>query len=76
MAVHALVAVPAASMVASLGGHVAALLVTTLASAVRAQEPEPHVAEPGLPVVQVERSPSADGAVAGHYPASSALGRS
>ena len=68
VAVHAPVAVPAASMVASLWGHVAALLVTTRASAVMAQEPEAHVAEPGLPVVQVEWSPSADGAVAGHYP--------
>jgi len=33
------------------------------------QEPEPSVAEPVLPVVElVERSPSADGAVAKRYP--------
>jgi len=69
VAVLALVAEPAALTVASLGAHVEALTVTTVASAVRAQEPEPGVAEPVLPVVvQVERSPSADGAVAKHNP--------
>jgi len=68
VAVHAPVAVPAAPTVASLGAHVEALTVTTVASAVMAQEPEPTVAEPVLPVVvQVERSPSADGAVAKRY---------
>jgi len=60
--VHAPVAVPAAPTVVSLGAHVEALTVTTVASAVVAQEPEPDVAEPVLlVVVQVERSPSADG---------------
>jgi len=69
LAVHAPVAVPAALRVASLGAHVEALMVTTVASAVMAQEPEPDVAELVLPVVvQVERSPSADGAVAGRHP--------
>ena len=69
VAVHAPVAVPAAPMVASLGAHVEALTVTTVASAFVAQEPEPDVAEPELPVVvQVERSPSADGTVARHNP--------
>jgi len=64
VAVLAPVAEPAAHTVASLGAHVEALTVTTVASAVMAQEPEPGVAEPVLPVVvQVERSPSADGAV-------------
>jgi len=64
VAVHAPVAVPAAPTVASLGAHVEALTVTTVASAVMAQEPEPSVTEPVLPVeLQVERSPSADGAV-------------
>jgi len=63
------VAEPAALMVVSLGAHVEALTVTTVASTVMAQEPEPGVAEPVLPVVvQVERSPSADGAVAGRHP--------
>jgi len=61
VAVHAPVAVPAAPTVVSLGAHVEASLVTTVASAVMAQEPEPDVAEPELPVVQVERSPLADG---------------
>jgi len=42
--------------------------VTTVASAVMAQEPESDVAEPELPVVQVERSPWADGAVAIRHP--------
>jgi len=43
--------------------------VTTVASAVMAQEPEPGVAEPVLPVVvQVERSPSANGTVAKRNP--------
>jgi len=64
VAVHAPVALPAAPTVVSLGVHVEALLVTTVASAVMAQEPKPDVAEPELPVVQVEWSPSADGAVA------------
>jgi len=65
VAEHVPVAVPAALTVASLGAHVEALTVTTVASAVMAQEPEPGVAEPGLPVVvQVEQSLSADGAVA------------
>jgi len=69
VAVHARVAVPAAPTVASLGAHVEALTVTTVASAVMAQEPEPGVAEPVLPVVvQVERWPSADGAVAERRP--------
>ena len=59
------VAEPAALTVASLGAHVEALTVTTVASAVMAQEPGPGVAEPVLPVVvQVEQSPSADGTVA------------
>jgi len=67
--VHAPVAVPGALAVASLGAHVEVLTVTTVASAVMAQEPEPDVAEPGLPVVeQVERSPSADGTVARRHP--------
>jgi len=69
VAVHAPVAVPAAPTVASLGAHVEALTVTTVASAVMAQEPEPGVAEPVLPVVvQVEWSPAADGAVAKRCP--------
>jgi len=69
VAVHAPVAVPAAPTVASLGAHVEGLTVTTVASAVMAQEPEPDVAEPVLPVVvQVQRSPSADGAVAKRHP--------
>jgi len=69
VAVRALVAVPAAPTVASLEAHVEALTVTTEASAVMAQEPEPGVAEPVLPVVvQVERSQSADGAVAERCP--------
>jgi len=43
--------------------------VTTVASAVMAQEPGPGVAEPVIPVVvQVERSPSADGTVAERRP--------
>ena len=67
--VLALVAEPAALTVASLGAHVEALTVTTVASAVVAQKPEPDVAEPVLPVVvQVERSPSADGTVAVRHP--------
>ena len=67
--VHAPVAVPAALMVASHGAHVEALTVTTVASAVMAREPEPDVAEPVLlVVVQVERSPSADGPVAKRHP--------
>ena len=62
-------AVPAAPTVASLGAHVEALTVTTVASAVMAQEPEPNVAEPVLPVVvQVKWSPSADGTVAKRCP--------
>ena len=69
VAVLAPVAEPAALTVASLGVHVEALTVSTVASAVMAQQPEPGVAEPGLPVVvQVERSPSADGAVAKRHP--------
>ena len=69
VAVLAPVAEPAAPTVASLGAHVEALTVTTVAFAVMAQEPEPGVAEPVLPVVvQVERSPSADGAVAKRCP--------
>jgi len=69
VAVLAPVAEPAALTVASLGAHVEALTVTTVASAVMAQEPGPGVAEPVLPVVvQVERSPSADGAVAKRHP--------
>jgi len=65
VAVLAPVAEPAAHTVASLGAYVEALTVTTVASAVMAQEPEPDVAEPVLPVVvQVERSLSADGTVA------------
>jgi len=69
VAVLAPVAEPAAPTVASLGAHVEALTVTTVASAVMVQEPEPDVAEPELPVVvQVERSPSADGTVAKRNP--------
>ena len=71
VAVHAPVpvAVPAALTVVSLGAHVEALTVATVASAIMAQEPEPDVAEPELPVVvQVERSPSADGAVTRRNP--------
>ena len=65
VAVLAPVAELAALTVASLGAQVEALTVTTVASAVMGQEPEPDVAEPVLPVVvQVERSPSADEAVA------------
>ena len=45
-----------------------ASLVTTGASAVVVQEPEPDMAEPELPVVEVERSLSADGAVARSHP--------
>jgi len=70
-AVLAPVAKPAALAVGSLGAHVEALMVTTVASAVVAQEPEPEVAEPGsrLPVVvQVERSPSVGGAVVRRNP--------
>jgi len=55
-------------MVASFVAPVEELLGTTVASAVMAQEPEPDVAEPELPVVQVERSPSADRAVAKRHP--------
>jgi len=69
VAVLAPVAEPAALTVASLGAHVEALTVTTVASAVMVQEPGPDVAEPVLPVVvQVERLPSADGPVAGRHP--------
>jgi len=69
VAVLAPVAMPAAPTVASLGARVEALTVTTVASAVMAQEPEPRVAEPVLAVVvQVERSPSADGAVTKRHP--------
>jgi len=69
VAVFAPVAEPAAPTVASLGAHVEALTVTTVASAFVAQEPEPSMAEPELPVVvQVEWSPSADGAVAKRNP--------
>jgi len=65
VAVHAPVAVPAAPTVASLRAHVEALTVTTVASAIMAQQPEHGVAEPVLLVVdQVERSPLADGTVA------------
>jgi len=75
-AVLAPVAEPAVLAVASLRAHVEALTVTTVASAVVAQEPEPEVAEPEvaepgsrLPVVvQVEWSPSVGGAVARHNP--------
>ena len=43
--------------------------MTTVASAVMAQEPEPNVAEPVLPVVvQVEWSPSPEGTVAKRCP--------
>ena len=63
------VAESAALTVGSLGAHVEALTVTTVASALMAQEPEPGVAEPGLPVVvQVEWSLSADGTVAKRRP--------
>jgi len=69
VAVFTPVAEPAAPTVGSLGAHVEALTVTTVASAVVVQEPEPGVAEPVLPVVvQVERSPSADGTVAKRHP--------
>jgi len=69
VAVLAPVAEPAAPTVASLGARVEAFTVTKVASAVMAQEPEPDVAEPELPVVvQVERSPSADGPVAKRNP--------
>jgi len=67
VAVRAPVAVPAAPTVASFVAHVEKSLVTTVASPFGAQEPEPDVAEPQLPVVQVEQSPSADGAVARHH---------
>jgi len=63
VAVHAPVAVPIASTVASLGALVETSLVTTVGFPFRVQEPEPDVAEPKLPVVQVERSPSVDWAV-------------
>jgi len=67
------VAEPGALTVVSLGAHVEALTVTTVASAVMVQGPEPGVAEPVLRVeVQVGRLPSADGVVAerrpGHVP--------
>jgi len=69
VAVLAPVAEAAVLTLASLEVHVEALMVTTVASAVMAQEPDPGVAEPVLPVVvQVERSPSANGAVAKHHP--------
>jgi len=68
VALHTPVAVPGALTVVSLGAHVEGSLVTAVASAVMAQEAEPDVAEPELPVVQVERSPSADGAVARRHP--------
>jgi len=69
VAMLAPVAEPAALTVGSLGAHLEALKVTTVASAVMAQKPEPGVAEPVLPVVvQVERSPSADGVVAKRNP--------
>jgi len=68
VAVHARVAVPAGLTVASLGALVEASLGTTVASAFIVQQPEPDLVEPELPVVQVERSPSADGAVAKRHP--------
>ena len=69
VAVHAQLAVPAALTVASLGAHVETLMVTTVASAVMAEEPESGVAEPELLVVVLgERSPSADGAVTRRHP--------
>jgi len=69
VAVHAPVAVPAAPTVAPLGAHVEVLTVTTVAYAVMAQELEPGVAEPVLPVVvQVDLSSSAGGTVAERRP--------
>ena len=56
VAVHTPVAVPAALRVVSFVAPVEASLVTTVASPFRAQEAEPDVAEPELPVVRVERS--------------------
>ena len=44
------------------------VVVTSVASPFGGQKPEPEVAEPGLPVVEVAQSPSACGAVAGHHP--------
>jgi len=64
VAVHALVAVPGVSTVASFVAHEEAFLVNTMTSPFGAQKPEPVVAEPKLPVVvQVEQSPSADRAI-------------
>ena len=63
VAVHAPVAVPAALTVVYFMVHEEALLVTTVASTFGVQEPEPE-----LPVVEVERSPSADGAVTRRHP--------
>jgi len=69
VAVHAPVAVPAASTMLSFVAHEKAFLVTTVASIFGAQEPEPIVAKQELlVVVEVQRSPSADGVVAKHNP--------
>ena len=71
MAVHAPVAVPAVPTVAHfLEAPVAeeVVAVTSVASPFVGQEPEPGPAEPELPVVEVARSPSADGAVARRHP--------
>jgi len=68
VAVPAPVAVPAALTLASFLAPVEELLVTTVAFPFEAQEPEPDVAEPELPVVEVERSPSANRAVTRYNP--------
>ena len=71
VAVHAPVAVPAAPMVARFfEARVAeeVVAVTSVASPFGGQEPEPGVAEPGLPVVEVARSLLAGGAVAKRHP--------
>jgi len=63
VAVHAPVAMPTVLAVASFVGPVEELLVTTVVFPLRVQEPEPEVAEPELPVVEVERLPSVDWAL-------------
>jgi len=75
VAVLAPVAEPAASTVASFMAPVEELLATTVAFPSWVQEPEPDMAEPELPVIQVERSPSAEWGCCQMLPAPCALGR-
>jgi len=70
VAVHAPVAVPAALTGTSFIAPVEESLVTTVGSPFGAQEPVPDVAEPELPVVQVQRLPSVDEALTGRHPCS------